>query len=55
MKFFDINYNNISKADLRKALEQIVFIRNTTGAGQKLIKPLSIAISCMEKCLEDKE
>lgn len=45
MRFYNIKYEDIFKSDLLKALEQITFIRNTTRAGQKLIKPLSIAIS----------
>ena len=48
-KFYEVLLSDITKDEMNKALEQITFIRNTTRAGIKLIKPLSIAIACMEK------
>lgn len=35
-KFYDVKYDDISKIDLLKALEQLTFIRNTTRAWENL-------------------
>lgn len=44
---------NISQVELKIALRQVMFIRDTTRVGQEYRNSLSVAVACIEKYMEE--